>query len=156
MPNNRNFSPWQHFLHALAGVEADDPAPLDNVTALRHWKARFPARLETLLGPLPSPVPLDAEVVSSEDCGRYRRDKVVFDVEDHLSSPAWLLVPSIEVGEAAIALAGHPPDQHPQMLEPAHERAVAGAPVVICWLCPSSSFRPMRCPATRVRGRACP
>jgi dienelactone hydrolase len=107
VPSNRNFSPWKHFLHLLAGVEADDPVPLDDVAALRAWKARFPSRLEALLGPLPSPVPLDAEVVASEDCGRYRRDKIVFDVEHHLSSPAWLLVPHDRVGPGAAVLAQH-------------------------------------------------
>jgi len=107
VPTSRNFSPWRHFLHELAGVQPDDPVPLDDVAELRAWKERFPTRLEALLGPLPSAVPPEVEVVSSEDCGRYRRDKIVFDVEHHLSSPAWLLVPHDRETPGAAVLAQH-------------------------------------------------
>ncbi len=88
-------------------MEPEDPVPLDDADALRDWKERFPTRLEALLGPLPSAVPPEVEIVSSEDCGRYRRDKLVFDVEHHLSSPAWLLVPHDRVAPGAAVLAQH-------------------------------------------------
>ena len=98
VPRRRNFSPWQQFLAELATVEPVEPLPLGDLDALHAWKRRFPARLEALLGPLPERVPLDLEVESTEDCGSYRRDRIVFDVERHLSSPAWLLVPHDRVG----------------------------------------------------------
>jgi dienelactone hydrolase len=63
--------------------------------------------LEALLGPLPERVPLDLEVESTEDCGSYRRDRIVFDVERHLSSPAWLLVPHDRVAPGPAVLAQH-------------------------------------------------
>jgi dienelactone hydrolase len=104
----RNFSPWQHFLDELATVAPEDPVPLDDRRdALHEWKARFPARLDALLGPLPERVPLDVEIVSTEDCGSYRREKIVFDVERGLSSPGWLLVPHDRVVPGAAVLAQH-------------------------------------------------
>ncbi len=64
-----------------------------------------------LLGPMPDAVPLDIEVTSSVDCGEYRRDRVVFDVEAAMSVPAYLLVPHDRAtpGPAILAIHGHGP-----------------------------------------------
>ena len=71
------------------------------------------ARLTELLGPEPEPVPLDVETLESVRCDGYRRDKIVFDTEDTMSVPAYLLVPDgregAEPGAAVLACHGHGP-----------------------------------------------
>ena len=111
----RNFSPWEHFLAELRQAGADDPCPVDDPGALAAWRLRFPDRLAALLGPLPDPVPLAAEVTDSVDCGTFRRDRVVYDSERHMSVPAYLLVPHDRAaagappGPAVLAQHGHGP-----------------------------------------------
>ena len=64
-----------------------------------------------LLGPMPRRVPLRLETVESVACDGYRRDKVVFDTEETMSVPAYLLVPDGRVapGPAVLAAHGHGP-----------------------------------------------
>jgi dienelactone hydrolase len=106
----RNFSPWAQWQLQLAAVEQSDPLP-DSSDALGPWRGRVRHRLGALLGPTPAPVPLDVEVRGSEDCGSYRRDAVVFDVETTMSVPAYLLVPHDRdaAGPAVLAVHGHGP-----------------------------------------------
>jgi dienelactone hydrolase len=59
------------------------------------------------MGPLPAPVPPELETLESVQCDGYRRDKIVFDSEDTMSVPAYLLVPDGRVGEGAAVLACH-------------------------------------------------
>ena len=125
----RNLSPWQHFLVSLRDVEPEDPCPVDDVTALAAWRSRLPERLSRLLGPMPDPVPLHAEVTDSIDCGTYRRDRVVYDSERNLSVSAYLLVPhdreSQGPGPAVLAQHGHGPgkDEVCGVVEPEDEAA---------------------------------
>jgi dienelactone hydrolase len=107
VPRKRNYSPWQHFLAELATAPRDDPVPVEDAAAVRAWKERFPARFEALLGTLPRRVSLEMEIESTEDCGSYQRDKIVFDVERNLSSPAWLLVPHDRIAPGPAVLAQH-------------------------------------------------
>jgi len=111
MTNARNLSPWEHFVRSMRDVETVDGCPVDDAAALPAWRERFRQRFESLLGPMPSPVPLNAEVTASEDCGAYRRDHVVFDSERHMSVPAFLLVPHDRdaPGPAILAQHGHGP-----------------------------------------------
>ncbi len=106
----RNFSPWAQWQLQLASVHQADPFP-DDPSALAGWRERVRARLSALLGEPPEPIPLDAEVLATVDCGTYRRETVVFDVEPTMSVPAYLLVPHDrrEPGPAVLALHGHGP-----------------------------------------------
>ncbi len=56
-------------------------------------------------------MPLDLEVIESVDCEHYRRDTIVFDTEDTMSVPAYLLVPHDRIdaspGAAVLAIHGH-------------------------------------------------
>jgi dienelactone hydrolase len=109
-PRARNFSSWAQWQLRLQAVEQQDPLP-DDPAQLGAWRERVRARLVTLLGDVPEPVPLEFEVLASVDCGTYRRDTIVFDVEPTMSVPAHLLVPHArrEPGPAILAIHGHGP-----------------------------------------------
>jgi dienelactone hydrolase len=91
----------------LAGTTHEDPLPEGDLGSLPRWLAGRRARLTELLGPMPSPVPLSTETLESVECDGYRRDKVVFDTEDTMSVPAYLLIPDGRVSEGAAVLACH-------------------------------------------------
>jgi dienelactone hydrolase len=107
----RNYSPWYQWMSRLAATTHEDPLPEGDPGAFGEWLARRRARLVELLGPDPDPVPLNLETLESVECAGYRRDKVVFDTEDTMSVPAYLLVPDgrIEPGPAVLACHGHGP-----------------------------------------------
>jgi hypothetical protein len=134
----RNFSNWAYWrLRHEAAVDTD-PCPLDCPGELDAWRARVRDRLLTMLGPMPERVPLDLETTESVDCGSYRRDRVVFDTEETMSVPAYLLVPHdrTEPGPAMLAIHGHGPgkarisgvtdEQHDEGAPYAHTLAAAG------------------------------
>jgi dienelactone hydrolase len=106
----RNFSPWFSWMVRLQALVQRDPMP-DDDGALLAWRERVRARLDELLGPLPERVPLELETVESVACEGYRRHKVVFDTEETMSVPAYLLVPDdrVEPGPAVLAAHGHGP-----------------------------------------------
>jgi dienelactone hydrolase len=87
-----------------------DGQPLE-ARALEDWRVRCRARLSALMGPPPTPVPLELETLESVECDGYRRDKIVFDTEATMSVPAYLLVPHdrVEPGPAVLAAHGHGP-----------------------------------------------
>lgn len=106
----RNFSNWAYWrlnLERRAAVDATRPADDD------AWRARTRERLTDMLGPHPAPVPLDLETTEEVDCGPYSRARVVFDVEDTMSVPAYLLIPhgrrDAPPGPAVLAIHGHGP-----------------------------------------------
>ena len=105
----RNFSPWAYWMHHLASVQNDDGFNPSVIEDFAPWRERTLHRLRTLVGPTHHPVPLNFEVLASEDCGSYRRDKVVFDSEEMMSVPAYLLVPHdrATAGPAVLAIHGH-------------------------------------------------
>jgi dienelactone hydrolase len=110
----RNFSPWAYWRLRLDTDAPNDPLPDDDLDrAFDAWRGRTASRLSRALGPTPSRVPLDVEVLDSEDAGRYRRDRIVFDSEATMSVPAYLLVPHDRVhaapGPAVLAVHGHGP-----------------------------------------------
>ncbi len=107
----RNFSPWQQWMTRLAGTTHEDPIPERDVAALAPWRERRRARFYELLGPLPDPVPLAPETLESVQSEGYRRETVVFDSEDSMSVPAYLLVPDArsQPGPAVLAIHGHGP-----------------------------------------------
>jgi dienelactone hydrolase len=113
-PPVRNYSPWYQWMARLAATTHEDPLPEADPEAMADWLAGRRRRLAELLGPEPEAVPLNFEVLESTACDGYRRDKVVFDSEDTMSVPAYLLVPdhrasSGEPGAAVLACHGHGP-----------------------------------------------
>lgn len=105
----RNFSPWAQWMSRLSAITPVDPLPEGDGTRLDEWRAACRLRLEDLLGRTPQRVPLDFEVTQSVECEGYRRDRVVFDTEDTMSVPAFLLVPNERrtPGSAVLAVHGH-------------------------------------------------
>lgn len=104
----------------LQGTRLEDPLPLDEIASvgtpraadlLAAWLGRRRACLYELLGPLPERVELNSETLEHVDCGTYVRDKVVFDTEETMSVPAYLLVPHSRStpGPAVLAIHGHGP-----------------------------------------------
>ena len=112
-PPARNYSPWYQWMTRLAATVHEDPLPEHDPAALPAWVERRRARVAELLGPEPQAVPLDLETLESEACDGYRRDKIVFDTEDTMSVPAYLLVPDARSeqppGPAVLACHGHGP-----------------------------------------------
>jgi dienelactone hydrolase len=107
----RNYSPWYQWMTRLAATTHEDPLPESDPAAFDHWLAGRRARLVELLGPVPEAVPRNAETLESVACDGYRRDKIVFDSEDTMSVPAYLLVPDghVQPGPAVLACHGHGP-----------------------------------------------
>lgn len=110
MSRQRNFSNWAYWrLHLERASAGAQPRPADDDA----WRARTRAQLATRLGPHPEPVPLDLETTEEIDCGGYTRARVVYDTEDTMSVPAYLLVPharrDAEPGPAVLAIHGHGP-----------------------------------------------
>jgi dienelactone hydrolase len=99
----------------LAATEHEDPLPEGDPdpAAIPAWLERCRARLHELMGPEPSRVPLNVETLESTACDGYHRDKIVFDTEDTMSVPAYLLVPDARKdappGAAVLACHGHGP-----------------------------------------------
>jgi len=115
---DRNYSPWYSWMVRLSRTRERDPLPVPGADdrsgyaeVLADWRARCAVRLAALLGPVPERVPLRFETLESVECERYRRDKVVFDTEETMSVPAYLLVPHDRAtpGPAVLAVHGHGP-----------------------------------------------
>ncbi|HEY1446194.1 MAG TPA: alpha/beta hydrolase family protein [Acidimicrobiales bacterium] len=115
VPPVRNYSPWYQWMARLAATDHEDPLPEGDPdpAAIPVWVERCRARLPELMGQEPSRVPLNVETLESTTCDGYRRDKIVFDTEDTMSVPAYLLVPdartSAPPGAAVLACHGHGP-----------------------------------------------
>jgi dienelactone hydrolase len=103
----RNYSSWYQWMVRLAATTHEDPLPEADLSSLPRWLEGRRRRLGELLGPMPTPVPLDPETLESVQCDGYRRDKIVFDTEDTMSVPAYLLVPDGRTSEGAAVLACH-------------------------------------------------
>jgi pimeloyl-ACP methyl ester carboxylesterase len=103
----RNFSPWYQWMTRLASTTHEDPLPEGNLPVLSEWLAGRRAELGALLGRMPDPVAPNLVVTESVRCDGYRRDRIVFDSEDTMSVPAYLLVPDDRTGPGAAVLACH-------------------------------------------------
>jgi dienelactone hydrolase len=128
----RNFSSWRWFRRNLELTAVDEPCPVDGgADAIKFWRLRLAARMAHTLGPTPEPVPLAVEVLDSVDCGSYRRDHVVYDSEQFMSVPAYLLVPHDRTtpGPAMLAVHGHGPgkDETCRVVEPKDRQNGYGA-----------------------------
>jgi dienelactone hydrolase len=107
----RNYSSWYQWMVRLASTAHEDPLPEGDLDSLPRWLDGRRRRLAQLLGPMPTAVPLNLETLESVQCDGYRRDKIVFDSEDTMSVPAYLLVPDdrFSAGAAVLACHGHGP-----------------------------------------------
>jgi dienelactone hydrolase len=103
----RNYSPWYQWMVRLADTTHEDPLPEGDMGSLPAWLAGRRHRLTELLGRMPTPVPLNPETFESVQCDGYRRDKIVFDSEEDMSVPCYLLVPDGRIGKGAAVLACH-------------------------------------------------
>ena len=106
----RNFSPWAQVQLELAATSPEEAVPVV-AGAVPGWRARTRGRVTDLLGRFPRGVPLRAEVTDREDMGEYTRERVVYDTEETMSVPAYLLIPHRRQrrGPAVIAVHGHGP-----------------------------------------------
>ena len=70
-----------------------------------------PAAVLRIAGPFPDAVPLAPETLETVQSDGYRQETIVFDSEDTMSVPAYLLVPDArtEPGPAVLAIHGHGP-----------------------------------------------
>jgi dienelactone hydrolase len=95
----------------LNAMTHEDPLPEGDLAALPTWLEGRRRRLSELLGPMPDRVALNLATLESVQCDGYRRDAIVFDTEDTMSVPAYLLVPDgrVEAGAAVLACHGHGP-----------------------------------------------
>lgn len=107
----RNFSPWFQVVTRLMATAEPDPFPDRDPAAWEAWRTRFRTRLEDLLAPWPERVPFEVEVTDEVPCEGYSRSRLVFDSEDTMSVPAYLLVPEGRAtpGTAVLAVHGHGP-----------------------------------------------
>jgi len=107
----RNYSSWYQWVSRLGKTTHEDPLPKAIWIPCRAGWRRGRERLVELLGPMPTRVPLNSETLESVQCDGYRRDKIVFDTEDTMSVPAYLLVPDgrVSAGAAVLACHGHGP-----------------------------------------------
>ncbi len=110
MSRARNFSNWAYWRMHHERVAASGQPPPSDIDA---WCARTRARVGARLGAHPAPVPLDLETTEEVDRGDYARARIVFDVEETMSVPAYLLVPHARrdtaPGPAVLAVHGHGP-----------------------------------------------
>ncbi len=74
---------WKPLLHFEGHTQADWEA----------WQREAAPRFLDLLGPFPQKVPLRAEVECAVEEGDLIRERVVFDSEEHMSVPCWVLRP---------------------------------------------------------------
>src|SRR5690242_8745660 len=111
MTRTRNLSPWAYWRLRLDATAVRDPCPVDDLARFDTWRAEARDRLARALGPSPAEVPLDLEVLATDDTPSYRREHVVFDTEAGMSVPAFLLVPHARraPGPAVLAVHGHGP-----------------------------------------------
>jgi dienelactone hydrolase len=108
---HRNLSPWYQVVSRLMATVEEDGLPSDDLSAFEEWRGRFERRLHGALAPWPQRVPLELEVTGEEACEGYRRQRIVFDTEETMSVPAYLLVPDGRraPGSAVLAVHGHGP-----------------------------------------------
>ena len=107
----RNFSPWFQVVNRLMATVEVDALPADDLSTFGPWRDRFRQRLDRALAPWPDRVPLALETTDEVACGGYSRQRIVFDTEDTMSVPAYLLVPAgrHSPGPAVLAVHGHGP-----------------------------------------------
>jgi dienelactone hydrolase len=107
----RNFSPWRQWMARLEESAPADPFPAGRPQEYGGWVEGRRELLRELLGRMPDRVPLNLEILESTECDGYRREKVVFDSEDTMSVPAYLLIPEDRhrPGPAILAIHGHGP-----------------------------------------------
>ncbi len=107
----RNFSPWFQAVSRLMATREEDPLPDGDVAAIEAWRGRVRGRLEDALAPWPSPVDPAIELADEGRGDGHRRFRLVFDSEDTMSVPAYLLVPDGRTapGSGVLAIHGHGP-----------------------------------------------
>jgi len=94
---------WQPILRFRGTSQAD----------WRAWREEALPKFLELLGDLPAPVPLNAEVEATVEEGDLIRERVILDTEVHMSLPCWVLRPKAMASDrsnpAILCSHGHGP-----------------------------------------------
>ncbi len=90
---NRNFSVIEYFNHRCAEIQPRLHFAGRTQQDWQTWRADLLAELKNLLGELPRPVPLAADVVWQVVEDGIIKQRVVFDCEEHMSVPGLLYIP---------------------------------------------------------------
>ncbi len=90
----RNFSMIEYFNHRCSEVRPRFAFRGNSRQDWQTWRAQLLPELQTLLGEFPQPVPLAAEVVWEAVEDGIRKQRVIFDTEEHMSVPALLYIPA--------------------------------------------------------------
>ena len=111
----RKFSNMDYFNAHCAEMQPLYAFDAANEAQAKLWRIKALAKLRDLLGEVPDPVPLEAEIVESVDMGGYVREKVVFDADAHSSVPGYIQIPKELTGptRALLCLHGHGPGKDP-------------------------------------------
>ena len=76
------------------------------------WKSSLLKEIKAALGPMPTPVDLNPEVISEIDDGNIIKRKIIIDLEENMSAPIWLYTPKAALKKPAPAILcchGHGP-----------------------------------------------
>ncbi len=106
LPEGRNVSLWHSFNDMMAKRPQLRLAG-DTERSWREWRDAFDARLRELMGPTEPTVTDDPALISSEDLGACRRDRVILRTDESMHTPAWVLVPHEPNGAGIVSIHGH-------------------------------------------------
>ena len=105
--SERNFSPEKYW-NNLAKPHIPEMSFGKCELSFGEWKTAALDKLGELLGTFPEKVPLCPTIESTEDCGDYIRRRVVFDTEENMACPAFVLVPkTAEIGKTPAIVCSH-------------------------------------------------
>ncbi len=106
LPEGRNVSLWHEF-NDMMTVQPRLRLAGNTEQAWREWRDAFDTRLRELMGPTEPVVDGDSALISSEDLGSYRRDRIILRTAENMHTPAWLLVPHKPNGAGIVSIHGH-------------------------------------------------
>lgn len=89
----RNFSIGRYFDDRCAEIEPLFAFDATTEREARTWRTRAMAKVRDLLGEMPSPIPLEPEIIDRIDKGSFIQEKIIFDADPHSSVPAIMLIP---------------------------------------------------------------
>lgn len=92
--SGRNYSMGEYLARRYRQTEQALTCTARNEEDWRAWRAAFGAKLRDLMAPWPDPCPLDPILLERVSCDGYVREKVLFQAEDDMCVPAYILVPS--------------------------------------------------------------
>ena len=133
--HKRNFSMQAYWNHMAEGLEPVLHFKGETPADWAAWRQEAYPKLMDLLGPFPRPAPLNAEVECAVEDNGIIRERVVFDSEEGMSVPCWVLhpkdMPADRSNPAILCSHGHGPFGKDAVAgirsSPAHVAAIAEA-----------------------------